>query len=66
MVRFEPGTRFPLHRLDGPEMIYVLAGEVVQRGTRLSVGWAGIAAAGTEEDDFFSAIGATFLIVSSQ
>jgi len=66
LVKFEPGTRFPWHRHSGPEFIYVIAGEVVQQGRRLSAGWAGIAPGGTEEDDFMSESGATFLIVYSE
>ena len=63
LVRFEPGTHFPWHRHAGPEFIYVLTGEVTQRGRKLGPGDAGIAPANTEEDDFFSEKGATFLLV---
>ncbi len=63
LVRFDAGTRFPRHSHAGPEFVYVLSGEVIQQGRRLAAGWAGIAPAGTEEDDFASESGATFLIV---
>ena len=63
LVQFDPGARFPWHRHAAPEFIYILAGEVIQRGRRLGAGWAGIAPAGTEEDDFMSETGAQFLLV---
>jgi len=63
LVRFEPGVQFPWHRHAGPEFIYVLEGEVTQRGWRLGPGDAGIAPANTEEDDFFSEKEATFVLV---
>ena len=66
LVRYEPGARFPWHRHEGPEFIYVIKGEVIQRGRRLGPGDAGIAPAGTEEDDFTSETGATFLTVYSE
>jgi len=66
LVRFEPGARFPWHKHAGPEFIYVIEGEVVQRGERLGSGCAGIAPAGTEEDDFVSETGATFLIIYTE
>lgn len=66
LVKFDAGTKFPWHKHIGPEFVYVLSGEVVQRGRRLSAGWAGVAPAGTEEDDFVSETGATFLIVYTE
>ena len=66
LVRCEPGARFPWHRHAGPEFIYLIEGEVIQRGRRLRAGDAGIAPAGTEEDDFVSEAGATFLTVYSE
>jgi uncharacterized cupin superfamily protein len=63
LVRFEPGTRFPWHRHAGPEFVYVVEGEVIQRGIRLGPGWAGVSAEGTEEADFLSETGAVFLTV---
>src|SRR5215469_7594706 len=66
LVRCERGARFPWHRHAGPEFIYVIAGEVIQRGKRLGPGDAGIAPAETEEDDFLSETGATFLTVYTE
>ena len=66
LVRFQPGARFPWHEHHGAECIYVLSGEVIQQGRRLSAGWAGIAPAGTQEDDFMSETGATFLLVYTE
>ena len=40
-VRFEPGTRFPVHVHKRPEFIFVLEGELVQAGRRLGPGWPG-------------------------
>ena len=66
LVKFDPGARFPLHQHAGPEFIYVIEGEVIQRGKRLGPGWAGIAPSGTEEDDFVSEVGAVFLLVYTE
>lgn len=63
LVRFDPGATFPWHRHTGPEFLYVIEGEVTQHGVRLGPGYAGVAATGTEEDDFVSETGATFLTV---
>lgn len=66
LVRFEAGVHFPWHRHAGPEFIYVLEGEVTQRGRKLGPGDAGIAPANTEEADFLSETGATFLLVYTE
>jgi anti-sigma factor ChrR (cupin superfamily) len=66
LVRCDPGVRFPLHVHHGPEFVYVLEGEAIQRGRRLGSGCVGIAATGTEEDDFMSEIGCTFLLVYTE
>ena len=63
LVRFDPGARFPWHRHAGPEFVYVLEGEVTQRGVRLAQGWASVSAEGTEDEDFLSESGAVFLTV---
>jgi quercetin dioxygenase-like cupin family protein len=63
LVKYNPGARFPWHKHAGPEFIYLLEGEVIQRGQRLGQGAAGIAPAGTEEDDSVSETGAIFLTV---
>ena len=66
LVRFEAGVRFPRHTHAGPEFIYVLDGEAIQGGRRLGPGCVGIAATGTEEDDFKSETGCTFLLVYTE
>jgi anti-sigma factor ChrR (cupin superfamily) len=63
MVRFEPGTRFPVHVHERPEFIFVLEGELVQAGRRLGPGWAGIASVGTTDDDVYSEVGCVFVLV---
>jgi anti-sigma factor ChrR (cupin superfamily) len=63
MVRFEPGTRFPVHVHERPEFIFVLEGELVQAGQRLGPGWAGIASAGSTDDDVYSESGCVFVLV---
>ena len=35
VVRFEPGARFPIHRHERPEFVFILQGELVQAGQRL-------------------------------
>lgn len=64
IVRFDAGARFPHHRHKEPEFIFVLSGSAVQNGVNLGAGWAGIAAAGTSEDDFHSPEGCTFLLIA--
>ncbi len=66
LVRYEPGTRFPVHKHTGPEFIYVLEGELIQQGHRLGPGWAAIAADGTIDADVRSETGCTFLTVYSE
>lgn len=66
LVRFEPGARFPRHQHSGPEFLYVIDGEAIQRGKRLGPGCVGIAPAGTEEDDFWSETGCVFLTVYTE
>ena len=63
LVRFAPGTAFPLHKHAGPEFIYLLEGEAVQEGRRLAAGWASVAAAGTVDTAFHSPGGCVFLTV---
>ena len=63
LVRFDPGATFPWHRHAGPEFVYVIEGDVTQRGVRLGQGWAGVSAKDTEEDDFMSETGAIFLTI---
>ena len=63
LVRCRPGTAFPTHRHAGPEFIYLLEGEAMQNGQRLSPGWAAVAAAGTIDENFHSETGCVFLII---
>jgi hypothetical protein len=63
MVRFAPGTRFPVHVLERPEFIFVLEGELVQAGGRLGPGWAGIAGTGSTDNDVYSESGCVFVLV---
>lgn len=65
LVRFAPGTAFPLHTHDGPEFVYLLEGEAVQQGQRLQPGWAAVAATGTVDQAFHSPAGCVFLTVYS-
>jgi anti-sigma factor ChrR (cupin superfamily) len=63
LVRFAAGASFPLHQHLGPEFIYMLEGEAIQEGTRLSAGWAAVAATGTIDSKFHSPNGCVFLTV---
>jgi anti-sigma factor ChrR (cupin superfamily) len=63
IVRVEPGARFPTHTHERPEFLFVLEGELVQSGRRLGPGWAGVAGAGTVDDDVHSEIGCVFVLV---
>jgi anti-sigma factor ChrR (cupin superfamily) len=66
LVRCRPGTIFPTHRHRGPEFIYILEGDAIQNGQRLGPGWAGVAEAGTLDEQFRSETGCVFLIVYSE
>jgi anti-sigma factor ChrR (cupin superfamily) len=66
LVRFPPGTVFPVHRHEGPEFVYVLEGELIQNGRRLGRGWVSVATAGTVDKDVKSETGCVFLIVYSE
>jgi hypothetical protein len=63
LVRFSPGAAFPDHYHPGPEFIYVLDGEVVQNGRRLSAGCVGVARKGSIDTGFHSVTGSVFLLV---
>ena len=65
LVRFAPGTAFPLHTHTGPEFIYLLEGEAVQEGQLLRPGWAATAATGTVDARYHSPQGCVFLTVYS-
>lgn len=66
LVRFAPGTSFPLHVHSGPEFIYLLEGEAYQQGQQLRPGWSSVAAAGTTDEKFHSPNGCLFLTVYSE
>jgi anti-sigma factor ChrR (cupin superfamily) len=63
LVRFEPGTSFPVHTHAGPEFIYILEGEAVQEGQLLLPGWAAAAGTGTVDSNYYSRTGCVFLTV---
>lgn len=63
IVRFEPGARFPLHKHERPEFIFVLEGELIQGSRRLGPGWASISTAGTIDEDVHSEEGCVFVLV---
>ncbi|MGH8428265.1 MAG: cupin domain-containing protein [Gammaproteobacteria bacterium] len=63
IVRFEPGTHLPLHEHECPEFIYVLEGELMVAGQRLSPGWASVASSGSVHSDVHSETGCVFVLV---
>jgi len=63
LVRCEPGARFPLHRHERPEFLFILEGELVQAGRRMGPGWASVAGAGTIDEDVHSETGCVFVLV---
>lgn len=63
ILRFEPGTRLPLHEHECPEFIYVLEGELVVAGQRLGPGWASVANAGSVHADVHSDAGCMLVLV---
>jgi anti-sigma factor ChrR (cupin superfamily) len=65
LVRFPPGTAFPVHTHGGPEFIYLLEGSLIQEGKQLGVGWSGMADTGTVDSNFHSPEGCLFLTVYS-
>jgi anti-sigma factor ChrR (cupin superfamily) len=66
LVRFPPGTVFPVHKHEGPEFVYILEGEMLQNGQRLGRGWASVSSAGTVDEDVRSETGCVFLLVYSE
>jgi anti-sigma factor ChrR (cupin superfamily) len=62
LVRFEPGAVFPTHVHNGPEFIFLLEGDAIQNGQRLTAGWAGVAEQGTVDEEFHSETGCLFLL----
>jgi anti-sigma factor ChrR (cupin superfamily) len=65
LVRFAPGTSFPLHTHGGAEFIYLLEGVAFQEGHELGPGWGAVAAAGSVDTNFCSPSGCVFLTVYS-
>lgn len=63
IVRFEPGARLPLHEHECPEFIYVLEGELIVAGRRLTSGSASIASLGSVHSDVHSETGCVFVLV---
>ena len=63
MLRLEAGAHLPLHTHELPEFIYLLEGELIVGGQRLSEGWASIAGVGSIHSDVHSDTGCVFLLV---
>ena len=63
LVKFDPGASFPTHKHSGPEFIYMLEGEAIQEGNRISKGMVAIAPKDSEENQFYSPTGCTFLLI---
>jgi anti-sigma factor ChrR (cupin superfamily) len=63
ILRFEPGARLPLHKHECPEFIYVLEGELIVAGQRLSSGWASVASVGSVHSDVHSETGCVLVLV---
>lgn len=63
IVRLEPGAQIPLHTHECPEFIYVLEGELILEGRRLSQGWASVASVGSVHSDVHSETGCVFVLV---
>jgi len=63
ILRFEPGARLPPHEHECPEFIYVLEGELIVAGRRLSPGCASVASAGSVHSDVHSETGCVLVLV---
>ncbi len=63
VVRCEPGARFPPHKHERPEFVFVLEGELIQAGQRLGPGWASIAGTGSIDEAVHSEIGCVFVLI---
>jgi quercetin dioxygenase-like cupin family protein len=63
IVRLEPGARLPLHTHECPEFIYVVEGELILEGHRLTQGWASVASVGSVHSDVHSETGCVFVLV---
>jgi len=62
-VRLDPGASIPVHTHDAPEFIYVLEGELIVGGERLTRGCASIASVASTHNDVHSEKGCVFLLV---
>jgi hypothetical protein len=58
-----PVHNFRLHTHECPEFIYVLKGELILGGSRLSQGWASVASVGSVHSDVRSETGCVFVLV---
>ncbi len=65
LVRFQSGASFPAHLHTDVEFLFMLEGEVLQNGKKLTPGWSTVAPAGTEDFEFISPTGCTFLLMYS-
>jgi anti-sigma factor ChrR (cupin superfamily) len=63
IVRLKAGARLPLHTHECPEFIYVLEGDLILGGQRLSSGWASVASVGSTHPDVHSETGCVFVLV---
>ncbi|CAM5201676.1 hypothetical protein CDEF62S_01904 [Castellaniella defragrans] len=63
LVHFQPGASFPAHLHTDVEFLFMLEGEVLQNGHHLDPGWSTVASAGTQDTQFVSPTGCTFLLV---
>ena len=63
IVRLESGAQLPLHTHECPEFIYVLEGELILEGRRLSQGWASVASVESVHSDVHSEKGCVFVLV---
>ena len=63
IVRFDPGTKLPVHMHEIPEFIYVLEGELRIADQTLGPGWASVASQGSVHSDVHSVTGCTFVLV---
>jgi len=63
ILRFEPGAQLPLHQHECPEFIYILEGELIVAGQRLTAGWASVASVGSVHADVHSDTGCVLVHV---
>ncbi|MBV9009056.1 MAG: cupin domain-containing protein [Verrucomicrobia bacterium] len=63
LVRLDPGATIPVHTHECPEFIYILEGELIIGGERLTEGSASVASIGSTHTDVHSDKGCIFLLV---